>query len=229
MTRWFNLRQKAISLRKKGISIVKIEKSLGIPRSTLSGWFREINLTAKQKNRLERNKIIALKKARPLAVIWHNKQKIHRLNIAKNEANQLVNKIRNNNSIIELSLALLYLGEGFKNSSRTGMGNSNPLILKFFLTVMTKVFMLDVNKIGFELHLRADQNPDKMKRYWSKQLKAPLSRFTKTSIDNRTEGKPTFPHYKGVCVINCSNVAIQRKLVYIGEKYCTDVIKNLRG
>jgi len=135
----------------------------------------------------------------------------------------------NNISIIETALALLYLGEGFKKSSKTGIGNSDPQILKFFLWTMLNVYKLDINKIRFDLHLRADQDEMLMKKYWSKELQVPLHRFTYVVRDSRTKGRTTYPGYKGVCVVDCGNVAIQRKLVYIGRKFCDKVVNDTRG
>ena len=131
--------------------------------------------------------------------------------------------------IFELSLAMLYLGEGFKKNSMTGLGNSDPLILKFFLVGITKLFNVDPTKIRYDLHLRADQNPIEMKKYWSKELGAPIERFTQVSIDQRTVGKPTYSDYKGVCVINCGAVAIQRKLVYLSRIFCEKIIELMGG
>lgn len=227
-SKWFELKPEAIKLRKQGKSIRNIESTLSIPRSTLSGWLKNIELSYTQKQVLKNKHYLALVNARKLATIWHNNKKKERIQDAENKADKILEKIMYSNEIIELSLALLYLGEGFKNNTRTGMGNSDPLLLKFFLSIMTGIYNIDINKIGFELHLRADQNPDELKKYWSKELNAPINRFTSVSIDNRTIGKATYDHYKGVCIINCSNVAIQRKLVYIGRKFCEKVIKNMR-
>jgi len=47
VTRWFDIKDKALDLRQKGKSIRFVEKKLGIPRSTLSGWFKNIILTDK--------------------------------------------------------------------------------------------------------------------------------------------------------------------------------------
>ena len=121
------------------------------------------------------------------------------------------------------------MGEGFKKSSKTGMGNSDPLLLKFFLIILLNIYKVDIEKIRFELHIRADQNPELIKKYWAKKLEAPLHRFKSISIDKRTIGKNTYENYKGVCVIDCGNVAIQRKLVYIGKKFCERTIESLRG
>jgi len=227
-SRWFQLKSKAISLRKQGKSIRNIEVLLGIPRSTLSGWFKNIKLTSLQYKSLDEKHKEALIKARGKAVAWHNQQKKNRLRLAEIEAEETLTKIRDNKETIELALALLYLGEGFKKSPKTGMGNSDPLILKFFLKTILNIYKINIEKIRFELHIRADQNPETIRRYWSKELGAPLSRFKSVSIDKRTIGKSTYSDYKGVCVIDCGNIAIQRKLVYIGRKFCERILEDSR-
>ena len=86
-----------------------------------------------------------------------------------------------------------------------------------------------MEKIRFDLHIRADQNPELLKKYWAKELGAPIHRFRTVSTDKRTTGRPTYPDYKGVCVINCGKIAVQRKLVYIGQKFCRKTIEELGG
>lgn len=226
---WFHLRTRAVNLRKQGKSIRHIESSLGIPRSTLSGWLKNIKLTTYQQKVLSNNHKIALVRARKIALLWHNQQKTNRLKLAENEAEKTLIKTGNSLETVELALAFLYLGEGFKKSPRTGMGNSDPLILKFFLQILLKFYKIKLEKIRFELHLRADQDPQKIKKYWAKELKISPSSFKSVSIDKRTIGKITFKDYKGVCVIDCGNIAIQRKLVYIGRKFCEKTLNNLGG
>jgi len=224
ISRWSHLKTKAISERKRGKSLKDVELSLGIPKSTLSGWFKYIELTNLQKQLLRKRHNQSLSEARKTARNWHKEQKVKRLERAESEAGETLIHIGNNKELQELALAMLYLGEGFKKSGGTGMGNSDPLILKFFIKTLQSVYNLKLENIGIYLHLRADQNIKSMKKYWSKELDIPLDRFRKVSVDKRTVKTKTYSHYKGVCLINCGNVAIQRKLVYIARKFCERVI-----
>ena len=54
-SRCYELKLRARNLRKNGHSIGGIEHRLGIPRSTLSGWFKDIKLTPQQKKKLFAN------------------------------------------------------------------------------------------------------------------------------------------------------------------------------
>lgn len=219
-SKWYELKSKAIKLRQKGTSLREVEKILKIPKSTLSGWFKNIKLTQKQQEKLKSNVLRVLAKARREAVKWHNKQKELRLIFAENQAKEVLSKLNIEDvSIMELALSMLYLGEGAKQG-RTLLGNSDPMILKFFINALKKIYKLDVNKFKCELHLRADQDPDKMKKFWSKELNMSLISFTSVSIDQRTAGKPTYSTYHGVCVLQCGNIAVQRRLIYLSKLFC---------
>lgn len=230
-SKWFKLKRKAIYLRKRGYSYSEIEKRLEIPRSTLSGWLKHIKLTVEQKERLFKNWKNGLVKARQQAVKWHNAQKAQRIREAENSAHETLNNINlNDKNILELALAFLYLGEGAKTNPETALGSSNPLILKFFLSLLKSVYNINAKKIYCELSLRADQNPVEIKKYWSRELKLPLNCFKQAHLDKRTIGSKTYHDYKGVCHLRCGHIAIQRKLVFIANLFCEKIIeKNLGG
>ncbi len=146
-----------------------------------------------------------------------------RLKKAESEARKLLSMLNlKDKSILELALAMLYLGEGAKGDD-TSIGNSNPLILIFFINGLINVYGFDITKIRCELHLRADQNPRLIKEFWSETLKLPLSCFSSISVDKRTIGSITYPTYNGVCVLRCGNIAIQRKLLHLGRLFCEEI------
>jgi len=60
-------------------------------------------------------------------------------------------------------------------------------------------------------------------------LGIPIDNFGYVNIDKRTVGSKTYPHYKGVCYITCGNVAIQRKLLYLGEIFCKKTVEKYLG
>ena len=146
-SKWSELKSDAIILRKQGKSLPYVHAKLGIPKSTLSYWFKDITLTEKQKEKLDEDWKSALIKAREGAVKWHNREKLERLQLAEREGLDLLSRIdMNDASITELALALLYLGEGTKAKDETGMGSSDPLILKFFITCLRKIYGVPEDK-----------------------------------------------------------------------------------
>lgn len=223
LSKWYALKDEAIKLRHKGKSMRYVEIKLGIPRSTLSGWFKNVVLTKKQLKVLHTKYYFGLVRARIEAVKWHNLQKENRLAKAREEANEVISKINTKDkSILEACLAMIYLGEGSK-TNLTSLGNTNPLILKFFIKSVEILF--DIHKVDLkcDLHLRSDQDGKKMVLYWSKQLDISKDKFI-VMKDKRPIKSKTYANYKGVCVVRCGKIAIQRRIIYLGEEYCKRII-----
>jgi hypothetical protein len=221
-SKWFHLKETVIELRKTGMSMTTIERKYGIPRSTLSGWFKSVELSASQRTRLMKNSQDGWLKAREKAAEWHRAQKALRLLQAKKEALETLEKIQLTDEVLDLAFAMLYFGEGAKNGM-TSLASSNPTILRFVLAVLKRNYNVTPEMIRCDLHLRMDQNPEILKEYWSKELSIPLEQFKYVAFDKRSEGKPTYDHYKGVCVVSCYKVAIQRKLIYLYNLFCDKV------
>lgn len=218
VSRWFKFKDEVVKLRKQGTSIGVINKKYGIPKSTLSCWFRKIKLSKLQKDKIYKSATIKMDRARQKALIWHHSQKEGRIKIAENEADAIINKLdKNNLDVLELALAFLYLGEGAK-SNETSMGNANPLVLKFFVTAVKRIY--PNAKLGkCQLHLRSDQNEIDAINYWSQELDMNFSQFSFIK-DKRIAKTKTYPNYHGVCVIRFTEIAIQRRLVFLSHKFC---------
>jgi hypothetical protein len=227
-SKWFEYKTEACELRRQGVSMTVIEQRYGIPRSTLSGWFRDIKLTEPQRTRLMKNQQDGWKKARENAVKWHNKQKQDRLLQADQQAAKTIEHATITPELLDITLAMLYFGEGAKNGT-TSMSNSNPLALRFMLSVLYVNYGITPSQIRCDLHLRADQNSQTVQQYWQEELKLPASCFRYTAYDKRTVGKATYDDYMGVCVVTCQKIAIQRKLISLYNQFCSQVSESIMG
>jgi len=216
-SQWFHLKEKAVSLRKKGLSIGSIEKKLGINRSTLSGWFKNIILTEAQKEKLFQNWKNGLALAQKKGGQWHKDQGNKRRIIIRSEVDKLIPEKILDKKTGELIMAAFYLAEGTKRENCFRVANSNPEILKGFVNLLRYIYQIDGSKLRCILHLRKDQNEEQLKKYWSDLLEIPMEKFLKTQFDKRTL-KATYSHYKGVCIVNYYDMALQRRILYLGEK-----------
>ena len=220
-SRWDGYRQNAVALRKKGESIRDIELSLGIPRSTLSGWFKNIVLTSSQNKRLASKNRAGLAKARIQATESHRKNKQRRLESVRATVEKTLQSIPINDLVtLEIALAMLYFGEGSKTKQGLRLGNSDPRIIRFYIDSLKKLYALPGDCLYFALHLRADQNEEEEKAFWSQALDVPLAKFRYCIKDPRTAGKPTRLDYHGVCLAQGGPVEIQRRLMYLSEAFC---------
>ncbi len=222
LSKWSHLKEEALALRRSGMSMTIIEKRLGIARSTLSGWFKEVQLTEVQRTRLMKNSQDGWKKARERAVESHRAQKALRLLEAKTQAQKTLDKLEVTDELLDLAFAMLYYGEGAK-SGTTSIASSDPKILKFVLYVLARNYAVMPEMIRCDLHLRMDQDAEALKKYWASQLRLPVGCFKYAAFDKRSEGKPTYERYMGVCVVTCHQVAIQRKIMYLYTLFCEKI------
>ena len=209
-------KEQAIALRKQGLSIRDIELELGVNRSTLSGWLKNVELSDKQRETLYKNWLNALVKARGMASDVHRNRRIKRVEIIANEAKKFVQSSNLNNDFKELLFAVFYLAEGTKKENSVCIANSNPEMLKAIVKLFRKIYDPDESKFRCCLHLRGDQSDEELKKFWSNQLDIPVSQFIKTQFDKRTHTK-TYDYYKGVCVVHYYDMDLQRRILYIGN------------
>lgn len=215
----------AIKLRRKGKSIREIEKIINVSRSTLSGWLRNVGLSKKQKDKLHDKWMSSLTKARLKAAQTNRNKRLEKIKEIRQDVERFISKVAIDKALGELVFSIFYLAEGTKKESSVVIANSNPQILKAFLNLFRYLYQPDKSKFRCCLHLRRDQEERKLKDYWSRTLDIPESQFLKTRFDKRTI-KPSFKNYKGVCVIFYYDINIQRRILYIGERFLQMVNKN---
>lgn len=224
-SRFLPLKSRATSLRKRGLSLPYIENKLGIPRSTLSGWFKDIKLSPQQTKKLFNKWKNGLINAREKAVLWHRKQRNDRREKIKNEIKSFLSDVKIDKKIGEIIVATFYLAEGGKMENNFALANSNQEILKGIINLLRNLYHIDESKFRCCLHLRKDQNESKSKEFWSKALNIPETQFIKTQFDKRTI-KKTYEHYKGVCVLIYYDMALQRRILFLGDEILK-VINNM--
>lgn len=216
--------KEALAMRKSGKSIRDIEIALEIPRSTLSGWLKDVELSPSQRKVLLSKNRMGLTKARVLAAKAHKDNKLRRIESVNAAINSTLRSLPTDDmAILELALAMLYFGEGSKTKQGLRLGNSDPRIIHFYVDSLKKLYGLTENSLYFALHLRADQDVEKEKIFWSQALDMPVSNFRYHIKDLRTAGKPTRPGYHGVCLAQGGPVEIQRRLMYLSEAFCERV------
>ena len=124
----------------------------------------------------------------------------------------------------KIMLAMLYLGEGSKWRSHSGLmlGSSDPSIIKLYVGLLGVCYGIEVDRLKCRVSYRADQDIRALEHYWAKIIGIPLKNFYKTKPDPRTIGKPTKrSDYKGVCVVHCGNTKIQHELEMIPKLLLT--------
>ncbi len=216
---------KAIELRKKGLSYNEISLKLGVGKSNLSSWFSDLVLSKAVEKVLINKKKKHIDEVRNKALLSLKNKRDKQQKITESEIEKSLSNINFDRNTKEALLAVLYLGEGFKAKSTIGLGNSNPNIMKLFVGLLRSIYELDEAKFRIYLHLRYDQNDVLEKKYWSKLLFIPLNKFGKTQFDKRTKGSKTWKEYHGVCSAYYYDAKIEKRLT-IYQKSIINILVN---
>lgn len=214
------IKQKVRWLRSHGRSLGEISQKTRIPKATILGWVRDICLSEKQKGRIKQKIVASGAIGRPLA-IKANREKIERWK------ENIRNKIKyfgqlpiKNLKIGKLVCGLLYLCEGGKYPSSRFLhfANSDPKLIYFFITLLRRTYVIDVDKLRFSIGYRYDQKYKKLKSYWSNLTGISKSKCLNSKPDMRTKGKATLKKdYRGICRIIYYDTSLQFELQSIGE------------
>ncbi len=202
---YYYLKPRIIKLRKRGKTYGEIQKTLNIsiPKSTLSNWCGKVPLSSKQQDKIRYLIKKGSEKGRATALVVNKLKRERYIQDVRKRIGHIANKLKNKD-ISKIALAMLYLGEGSKNQKGSLMfGNSDPLVINLFLSLLRYCYNIDENKFRCTLQCRADQDVKKLEKFWSRITKISLSQFYKARIDPRTIGKPSKKaEYKGVCRID---------------------------
>jgi len=212
------LKNKAIDLRQKGKTYGQICNVLGcrIPKSTLSWWLKDINLSVAQKQKIRKENLKHLNRIRKIVLAKKKflRKKYFQAILAKNKGLKSVAK---QHEVAKIMLAMLYWCEGCRYGKGALMfGNSDPEMIKLFLRLLRQVYCIDENKLRCTVQCRYGQDIVELQRFWAKITDISSGQFYPTVIDERTKNKPLKKKdYKGVCRINYFSADVYHELTTI--------------
>lgn len=204
---------KAITLRKKGYSLTEISNILEVSKSTASIWTRDLKLSETAIDRLKIRVTNGQLKAA--------ENKRHKTNqLLKNFYDNAQNAIRRqkfNKFTSKLFCCVLYWCEGGKyDNTFVQFTNSDPIIVKAFLSLLRESFLLDRNKFRACIHLHPYHIEKNQIAFWSKVTNFDSRLFIK-SFRKQNTGKRIRPNYQGCIQIRYYDSNIARDLLMTGK------------
>lgn len=217
-------RQKALKLRLEGKSYTEIKNILGIPKSTLSGWFTGLELSPKAKARIQKRVYSGTLKG----LIKRNKNQTHlavqRMRTIRKEAEAEINKL----TVEDLKLigSSLYWAEGYKRPIvRNGrelthhsvaLTNSDPKLVMIFLKFLREVCGVPNDKITADIRIYEHMNEKALFNFWQKTTNIPTKNFGKIyyGISKSSLGKRPFNRLPyGTISIRVNNTNLFHKIM----------------
>lgn len=175
------LKEKAIKLRKEGLSYSEIMKIIPIAKSTLSDWLHSVGLSKKQKQRITEKKLASIKRG------WEKVRKIRldRTQNIFNKSKEDISKLKINKDSLFLMGLMLYWAEGAKQkenrvsvSQGVNFSNSDPKMVTFFINWLRNLKITE-DSIVIEIYIHENKRDEmeKVKSFWANATGIPLKKF----------------------------------------------------
>lgn len=178
------LRAEAIKLRLRGYTYTRIKKELGLSKSTLSDWLKNLPLTEAQLTLLAKNRSIS--EEGRIERFRQTSQNKRILKLTKIFEEQELKLLPLSEKELYIAGLFLYWGEGSKGRGRVSISNTDPRVILFALYWMNKILNIPKEKIKILLHLYSDMDIEKETAFWSDTLKIPVEQFSSPYIKKTT-------------------------------------------
>lgn len=159
-------KERAVILRKKGLSYREILKEIPVAKSTLSLWLRSVGLSKRQKQRLTAKKLASIRRG---WTKWHQRR-IDLTNEIVSAARGEIGKLTKR----ELWLVgiALYWAEGTKEREASigqplSFNNSDPGMIKVYLQWLKEILKVPEDEIKYEIYIHKTANYQKAFEFWS--------------------------------------------------------------
>ena len=174
----------AIKLRKTGKSYNQIKEILGVPKSTLSYWLKDIKLDKKAQDKIFKRKY----QKSTLKLIERNKKQTV---VAKEKADRIVLLGKNEfkkyskESLFTTGVSL-YWAEGYKKGAYgskwkvVDFTNSDEYMIILMMKFFRKYFKINNEKIKIQIIAHPNIDINKAVNKWSVITKIPKKQFIKT-------------------------------------------------
>ncbi len=191
----------AVDLRKaKGYSFAELQKITGIPATTIRNWCKGETITSRQDT-----------------LLLSNDRK--RIEIKQSEISSLDSITTLSSTQAKIYLSILYWCEGTKYPASNKMifTNSDPNLIRLFLTLLRNAFSINETKLRVHLQIHNIHNFSEIREYWSNLLSIPPERFIKPTITEIRGGKHR-KTYLGTCSLRYYDFKLQLKLIGLYEE-----------
>lgn len=204
----------ARKLRNQGLSMKQIAAQLGVSKGAVSAWVRDIELTKDLLIKIDERRYLGRERSR----------KTRLDNIARRN-NELDAQCKDEilpflDRDLWIAGIMLYAGEGYKSKivsgQRVELANSDPDILRVFVSFLIKVCVVPKEKIKIRLMLYEDIDAQEAQKYWSEELDIPQNQFSRPFIKRSYRDLP-FRHLRrskyGTAHLNVHDVRVFKKIM----------------
>ena len=209
-----DLRLKTIELRKLGHSVKELHAEIGVSKSTISLWVQKVPLSKQAKQRL----LDRSTKARIKAEETIREQTRQKNIVAEDFAKSVIGSKKTDKDIQAVLCSMIYLCEGSKAIKNVAFTNSDPSLIRTFISMFRNSFEVDESKFRILMHLHDYHDEQKQKAFWSQVTSIPQDQFYRT-YKKESDHRYKKEGYEGCIKIYYNDVSISRKLHFIAKSF----------
>jgi len=191
-------RIKAVQLRERGESIKQIAKIVGVSKSTISLWCRDIVLNSSQIKVLHDRMVSKSYAGRMKGARSQYEARLKRIEDGKEKGIKEIAKLSDRDLLV--AAVALYWGEGSKKSRQLAINNSDPEMIKFMMVAFRRIWEISEDRFTFHVGINKIHKgrDEEIKEYWSKVVGISKNQFRKTifiKAKNKKVYKNFLDHY----------------------------------
>lgn len=199
-------REQARRLRAEGLTMPDIADRLGVSRSSVSLWTRDVPIPPGRPRRTgaRRREPNALQRAKQAEIAAMDADGARRLGSLDDRS-------------FLVAGTMLYIGEGSKRDGVVKLANSDPLVVAFFCRWLRRFFPIDESRLRVALYLHEGLDLPGAVRHWSEVTGIPPEQFTKPY---RATPKASIRHNKhedGCCTVSYACSRTHRAIMGLGR------------
>ncbi len=186
-------RKQAILLREQGYAINYIATKLGVAKSSVSVWVRDVALSEVQKQELHKSAYSthAIERRRRSRILNESAKRQKVIDLACSEVASV------NMRELWLMGVMLYWAEGGKTQRMFRFSNGDPEMISIMMNFLRLVCKVDESKLRGYIHIHPHLDHELAEEYWSDVSQIPMDQFFKTyrkpNKGSTYKGRDTLP------------------------------------
>jgi hypothetical protein len=211
-------KKKAIYLRKvEGLSLGQISTCLGVSKSSVSGWVKNVKLT--------KNQTLKLLKQNPATKQYNGIRITSDTNRKRAAAARLNYQHQGRRESYDFNLHLagcmLYWAEGTKSRNSVRFTNTDASMMVLFLKFIREIYGIANDKIVITCrsHVLSPYGLEEVEKYWTKTLGLTDKNLRKGSIETRIPKVKKVKYPYGICSISVNDTNLVQRIFGSIKKY----------
>ena len=191
---------RARELRAQSCTLQDIATELGVSKSSVSLWVRDVDFIPNPRRRSRRQ--------RPSSLLVRKLAEIERCD---QDGIELIGRMTRREFLV--AGVALYAGEGAKTDGAVKFANTNPALITFFVTWLRTFFVVDESRLRISLYLHEGLDLLAAIAYWSQLTRIPVRQFTKPYRAVADPSRRRAKHLMGCPCVVYSDATMHRRVM----------------